>query len=66
MQSTRAVRALLLKGSNRGAISKTGQTTLSMIKDTMEDHLRAELTVMLPEPVYLECFMRRVPLKPIR
>ena len=37
-----------------------------MIKDTLEDHLQGELMVMLEEPVYLECFMRRVPLKPIR
>ena len=37
-----------------------------MIKETLEDNLRAELMVMLEEPVYLECFMRRVPLKPIR
>ena len=64
--STRAVRALLLKGSERGATSKTGQTTISMIKDTLEDNLKGELMVMLEEPVYLECFMRRVPLKPIR
>ena len=37
-----------------------------MIKETLEDNLTAELMVMLEEPVYLECFMRRVPLKPIR
>ena len=37
-----------------------------MIRDTMETHLKDELSGMLQEPVYLECFMRRVPLKPIR
>ena len=37
-----------------------------MVKDTMEAGLREELRGMLHEPVYLECFMRRVPLKPIR
>mmetsp|Transcript_20467 Transcript_20467/g.25178 ORF Transcript_20467/g.25178 Transcript_20467/m.25178 type:complete len:256 (+) Transcript_20467:1308-2075(+) len=37
-----------------------------MVKDTLESNLRSELTGMLREPVYLECFMRRVPLKPIR
>ena len=37
-----------------------------MIKDTMEPNLREELVSMLQEPVYMECFMRRVPLKPIK
>ena len=35
-------------------------------KITMEENLKNELSGMLHEPVYLECFMRRVPLKPIR
>ena len=64
--STRAVRSLLLKGSSRDALSKNGQTPIEMVKDTLEDNLRHELIGMLREPVYLECFMRRVPLKPIR
>ena len=37
-----------------------------MLKDTMSKELQDELRVMLQEPVYLECFMRRVPLKPIQ
>ena len=37
-----------------------------MIKETLEPNLQIELRSMLQEPVYLECFMRRVPLKPIR
>ena len=36
-----------------------------MVKDTLEQPLQNELKGMLEEPVYLECFMRRVPLKPI-
>jgi len=47
-------------------VSKAGQTPIQMIKETMEENLREELRSMLQEPVYLECFMRRVPLKPIR
>ena len=37
-----------------------------MVKDTIEQPLQNDLRMMLEEPVYLECFMRRVPLKPIR
>ena len=37
-----------------------------MVKDTMEPTLRNELLGILREPVYLECFMRRVPLMPIK
>ena len=37
-----------------------------MVKDSIEQPLQNDLRMMLEEPVYLECFMRRVPLKPIR
>lgn len=57
---------MLLKGSERSAVSKNGQTAIDMIKDSLEEHMQEELVIMLKEPVYLECFMRRVPLKPIR
>ena len=66
LNSTRTVRSLLLKGSSRSAVTKSGQTAIQMIKDTMEQPLQRELRGMLEEPVYLECFMRRVPLKPIK
>lgn len=66
LQSTRTVRSLLLKGSSRSARSNSGQTPMDMIKDTMDPQLQTELRSMLQEPVYLECFMRRVPLKPIK
>ena len=66
LKSTRPVRSLLLRGSSRSAVSAKGQTVHDMISPEMTDQLRAELTGMLAEPVYLECFMRRVPLKPIR
>ena len=32
----------------------------------MDENMQKELRGMLQEPIYLECFMRRVPLKPIR
>ena len=37
-----------------------------MVKESMAENLLNELNGMLREPVYLECFMRRVPLKPIK
>ena len=37
-----------------------------MIKENYPPELARELHTMLQEPIYLECFMRRVPLKPIR
>lgn len=65
LESTRTVRSLLLKGSSRSAVSNQGQTPIDMIKEKMDPGLKNELRSMLQEPVYLECFMRRVPLKPI-
>lgn len=36
-----------------------------MVRETMDAPLRNELHQILRPPVYLECFMRRVPLMPI-
>jgi len=47
LQSTRAVRSLLLKCSGRGTLSNAGQSPVQMIKDTMEEDLQQELTIML-------------------
>ena len=66
LKSSRPVRSLLLKGSKRSATNKAGQTSIEMIKPELEENLKAELNQMLQEPVYFECFMRRVPLVPIR
>ena len=66
LQSTRSVRSLLLKGSSRQARNNSNQTPAEMIRDTLEPNLRNELIGILREPVYLECFMRRVPLMPIK
>ena len=60
------MKALLLKGSSRDAVSEAGQTPVEMIKPTLDEHMQLELRGMLAKPVYLECFMRRVPLMPIR
>ena len=60
------MRSLLLKGSSRGALTKTGQSPVQMIKENLDPDMTRDLTAMLEEPVYIECFMRRVPLKPIR
>ena len=66
LESTRPVRALLLKGAKRSAVNNAGMTCIEMIKPETNEPLTNELTSMLKEPIYFECFMRRVPLVPIK
>ena len=66
LKSTRPVRSLLLKGSNRRAKSNAEHTSTDMIKDNVEPHLKTELENMLQEPVYIECCLPKIPLVPIR
>lgn len=66
IQTIRAVRQLLVKGSNRDAESENGLKPVQMIKENLDEEQKNELERILSEPVYLECLMSRVPLKPIR
>lgn len=66
LKSTRPVRALLLKGAKRSAINKKGETCTQMIKDDVSESMRKELQQMLIEPRYIECFMVKTPLVPLK
>lgn len=37
-----------------------------MVKDSFPPHIKSQLTEILKEPFYLECFLVKVPLVPIR
>lgn len=65
LDSTRPVRSLLLKGSSRDAVTHQNQTCHDLIKDDWPQNLKNELEGMLEEPKYIECCLRKVPLKPI-
>ena len=66
LRSTRPVRALLLKGASRAATNRQGVTCTEMIRDNVPEGMANELRQMLVEPRYLECFMVRTPLVPLR
>ena len=67
LKSTRSVRALLLKGASRHTRTYKDELPDEMIdtKRTAEQ-TQKELRNMLKEPQYLECFMIKTPLKPLR
>ena len=66
LRTARPVRSLLLKGSNRKAKTKKDQSCNDMIKDDLDQQLKAELENMLKKPVYIECFLPKLPLVPLR
>ena len=66
IQATRPVRALLLKGARRDAVGNKGEDCNYFIPTKIPQNLRNELFNMLKEPKYLECFMVKMPLKPLR
>lgn len=66
LKSTRPVRALLLKGASRAAKTKKDETCKQLIKSDVSDTMRKELDQMLIEPNYIECFMVKTPLVPLR
>ena len=66
MQSCRSVRTLLLRGSSRKATNSQEVKPIEMINPNMADSLQTELKSMLEQPFYLECFMVRTPLVPLR
>jgi len=67
LESTRPVRALLLRGADRKAVNKKKQTCMEITRSCdIRPNLLRELEGMLQEPKYLECFMVRAPLVPLR
>lgn len=66
LKSTRPVRALLLKGANRSATNLNNDTCVDIIGEEVTDNMRNELIQMLEVPRYLECFMVKTPLVPLR
>lgn len=66
LKSTRSVRALLLKGASRDTRNLEGKPPVEMIPERTPPQTQQELRMMLKEPKYVECFMIRTPLKPLR
>lgn len=66
LKNIRPVRALLLKGAKRSARTNKGQTCQDLVRPDFPPHIKDQLTEILKEPVYLECFLVKVPLVPIR
>ncbi len=66
LKSTRPVRALLLKGASRDARNLQGVPCNEMINEKCPVSMQHELKMMLKEPRYVECFMIKTPLKPLR
>lgn len=60
------MRALLLKGAKRSALNSKRESCISMIKDNVQNSMKQELNQMLTEPSYIECFMVRTPLVPLK
>jgi palmitoyltransferase len=66
LESTRMVKALLIRGANRNATSNQGKTPLDLIPTLLPDRLQEELRQNLSQTSYCECLMIRVPLVPLR
>jgi hypothetical protein len=58
----RPVRALLLRGAKRDALTHEGKSCADCIKPETPESLRKELELILVEPKYLECFLVKTPL----
>jgi ankyrin repeat protein len=66
LESTRNVKALLLRGANRKAKDINGKTPLDHVESVKNDHLAEELKIQLGPQNYYECLMLRVPLIPLK
>lgn len=66
LESTRNVKALLLRGASRLAKDMNGKTPLDHVTADLSDHLADELKVQLGPQSYYECLMLRVPLIPLK
>jgi hypothetical protein len=66
LNTTRPVRSLLLKGASRKAVTNKGESCTDLIKDNVAQHQLQELHQMLKEPKYIECFMMKTPMVPLR
>lgn len=69
LKSTRPVRALLLKGADRDAVDSKGNNCIYMVENGSKPLSRAnenDLKNMLQHPAYLECFMVKTPLVPLK
>lgn len=66
LKSTRPVRALLLKGASRTSTNFEGLTSAELISPNIPEAMQNELKSMLKIPRYIECFMVKTPLVPLR
>eukprot|EP00351_Strombidinopsis_sp_SopsisLIS2011_P000725 CAMPEP_0116873286 /NCGR_PEP_ID=MMETSP0463-20121206/4317_1 /TAXON_ID=181622 /ORGANISM="Strombidinopsis sp, Strain SopsisLIS2011" /LENGTH=96 /DNA_ID=CAMNT_0004514917 /DNA_START=1034 /DNA_END=1324 /DNA_ORIENTATION=- len=66
LNSTRPVRALLLKGADRDAVDGNNATCNDMVGENWPEYLREDLFSMLKHPSYLECMMVKTPLIPLK
>jgi len=66
LESTRNVKALLLRGANRESKDNKGKTPMEHIPETLKCHLGDELEQQLEKQSYWECLMLRVPLIPLK
>jgi hypothetical protein len=66
VNSTRFVRALLLKGAQRSSKDKNGKKPINVIDAAVSKDLRSELKDILRSPTYCECCMVKFPMVPIK
>ena len=64
--STRSVRALLLKGASRSTKDNSGNKAINVIDKNLSKELRSELKAMLKTPTYCECCMVKFPIVPLQ
>ena len=66
IQSTRPVRALLIKGADRDLKDNEGKKALSHVSKNLPKSLQKELKSVLAKPGCLECLMITTPLVPLK
>ena len=66
VNSTRFVRALLLKGAQRKSKDKNGKKPINVIDGAVSKDLRSELKGILKSPTFCECCMVKFPMVPIK
>jgi hypothetical protein len=66
LESTRPVKALLLRGADRNARDSQGRKPVELASEELQDHLLKDLETILKTPKYCECFMIKTPLIPLK
>jgi hypothetical protein len=66
LKSTRSVRSLLLKGASRSPKTNGGQSCIDLIRESVPEQMRKELTAILEQPTYIECCMMKTPMVKLR